>query len=135
MSEANHTCAACGVTWTGDVTYFIHRDGYGIGPEVVICQLCGGESLPTTEELWSWIAERRKEYGDPEVLIYEPGKHPRHQEAPADEQAQVRAIVDTAIAAERKRLAAAIREALKQRDAWTSGPEALELLAQELERE
>lgn len=39
------------------------------------------------------------------------------------------------LSAERKRLAADIREAIAKRDAWTSGPEALEHLAQELERE
>lgn len=52
-----------------------------------------------------------------------------------DEQVQVRAIVAASIAAERKRLAADIRAAIAKRETWTSGPEALELLAQELERE
>lgn len=51
------------------------------------------------------------------------------------ESPQVRAIVAEAIAAERKRLAADIRVAIAKRETWTSGPEALELLAQELERE
>lgn len=53
----------------------------------------------------------------------------------AGQQAQVATIVAAAIAAERKRMAAAIRASLMRHDEWTSGPDALELLAQELERE
>jgi hypothetical protein len=53
---ANVQCAACGDPVEGE--YSIHRDGFCIGPEVWICNGCGGEETPTCCELWADIAGR-----------------------------------------------------------------------------
>jgi len=53
-------CAACGRRFWGKVRYGIHRDGMGVGPEVNLCTPCGGSELPTCEDLWKQIAERRR---------------------------------------------------------------------------
>ena len=53
------TCAACGNRAQGN--YAIHRDGFGEGPEVPLCDGCGSEPTPTCEELWHMIAARREE--------------------------------------------------------------------------
>jgi hypothetical protein len=50
-------CAACGEPTSGG--HSIHRDGYGIGPEVDLCDACGAGENPTCEELWGMIARRR----------------------------------------------------------------------------
>lgn len=50
-------CAACGKP---SGRFAIHRDGFGEGPEVPLCEACGGHETPTCEELWERIAERRK---------------------------------------------------------------------------
>lgn len=50
-------CAACGDHAQGNAS--IHRDGFGEGPEVELCDACGMAELPTCEELWKQIAERR----------------------------------------------------------------------------
>lgn len=52
------TCAACGKLAEGH--YSIHRDGFGIGPEVDLCNACGSEAEPSCEFIWAEIAERRK---------------------------------------------------------------------------
>lgn len=49
-------CAACGEPVSGN--YAIHRDGFGEGPEVDICDDCGSGPMPSCEELWEMIAER-----------------------------------------------------------------------------
>lgn len=49
-------CAACGEPTTGE--YSIHRDGYGLGPEVELCDACGAHDGPTCEELFRMIARR-----------------------------------------------------------------------------
>lgn len=46
----------------------------------------------------------------------------------------IRLVLDARIASERKRLAADIRAALAKHEKWTSGPDALEHLAKELEK-
>jgi hypothetical protein len=53
------TCAACGAAIEGKVRHAIHRDGFGEGPEVPLCEPCGAHPTPTCEELWRRIAERR----------------------------------------------------------------------------
>jgi hypothetical protein len=50
------TCAACGNPSEGKRS--IHRDGFGEGPEVWLCNACGMHETPTLEELWARIAER-----------------------------------------------------------------------------
>jgi hypothetical protein len=35
----------------------IHRDGFSVGPEVDLCDACGGRPEPTCEEIWDRIAE------------------------------------------------------------------------------
>lgn len=49
-------CSACRDEITGDIGGAIHRDGFGEGPEVVLCEPCGGHELPTCEQLWARIA-------------------------------------------------------------------------------
>lgn len=36
----------------------IHRDGFGLGPEVPLCDACGGERGPSCEKIWARIAAR-----------------------------------------------------------------------------
>ena len=50
-------CAACGRPCTG--SYSVHRDGYGKGPEVLICDACGSGEVPTLQEIWTAIRARR----------------------------------------------------------------------------
>lgn len=40
--------------------YAIHRDGFGDGPEVPLCDRCGGYPVPTCEEIWERIREDRE---------------------------------------------------------------------------
>lgn len=51
-------CVYCGENWEG--FYGIHRDGMDEGPEVELCNRCGGSEFPTCEEIWRRIAERRR---------------------------------------------------------------------------
>ena len=48
-------CAYCGEPAEGN--FSIHRDGFGIGPEVELCDGCGMYPAPTCEEIWDRIAE------------------------------------------------------------------------------
>lgn len=50
-------CAACARPAQGE--FAIHRDGFGEGPEVPLCNDCGGPGSPTCEELWERIAKLR----------------------------------------------------------------------------
>lgn len=52
-------CAACGNRAEGN--FSIHRDGFGDGPEVPLCDACGCGPVPTLTEIWDAIAQRRKE--------------------------------------------------------------------------
>ena len=49
-------CAYCGDVAEGN--YAIHRDGFGIGPEVPLCDGCGSEETPTCEQIWHRIRRR-----------------------------------------------------------------------------
>ena len=49
------TCAFCGGPAEGN--YAIHRDGFGVGPEVDLCDGCDGCELPSCPEIWERIAE------------------------------------------------------------------------------
>lgn len=50
-------CVYCGKTSEG---YFsIHRDGFGEGPEVPLCNQCGGFESPTPEDIWCKISKTK----------------------------------------------------------------------------
>jgi hypothetical protein len=51
-------CSYCFVEIKGEVEFTVHRDGFGIGPEVPLCVGCGSKPIPTLEEIWSKIARR-----------------------------------------------------------------------------
>ena len=46
-------CAFCG--GPSDGNYSIHRDGFGDGPEVDLCDTCGGDEKPSCCEIWDRI--------------------------------------------------------------------------------
>lgn len=48
-------CSYCGGHAEGN--YSIHRDGFGEGPEVPLCDACGGGRTPTLAQIWARIAE------------------------------------------------------------------------------
>lgn len=48
------TCAYCGGVSEGN--YAIHRDGYGIGPEVPLCDNCGAYPWPDMCTIWAKIS-------------------------------------------------------------------------------
>jgi NAD-dependent SIR2 family protein deacetylase len=52
-------CANCGKRFENKVEFAIHRDGFGIEPEVPLCHDCGAYPRPTCEEIWFNIADRR----------------------------------------------------------------------------
>ena len=54
------TCAYCGNPAEGN--YSIHRDHIGSGPEVPLCDACGGGPYPTVTQIWAKIA-------NPEPLV------------------------------------------------------------------
>lgn len=65
MAKADETCAYCGVPVLKR-RHSIHRDGFGLGPEVPLCDACGGEGGPSCEKIWAKLsarlqAERRAE--------------------------------------------------------------------------
>ena len=49
-------CSFCGTEIKGSVEFSIHRDGFGIGPEVPLCVECGSHRVPSCEEIWAKIA-------------------------------------------------------------------------------
>ena len=49
------TCAYCEQAAEGN--YAIHRDGFGIGPEVDLCDACGSGIEPTCADIWDHIAQ------------------------------------------------------------------------------
>lgn len=50
-------CAYCGDRAEGK--YNIHRDGFCQGPEVPLCNGCGGAEKPTEREIWSRIGQAK----------------------------------------------------------------------------
>jgi hypothetical protein len=56
MSDSEErVCAFCGDPAEGN--YAIHRDGFGIGPEVDLCDECGQYPKPTCEDIWEEISQ------------------------------------------------------------------------------
>jgi hypothetical protein len=49
------TCAYCGQP--AEDNFSIHRDGFGVGPEVSLCDTCGSGPTPTAWEIWERIAQ------------------------------------------------------------------------------
>ena len=47
-------CAYCKQPASGD--YGIHRDGFGVGPIVDLCNRCGSKSTPSAGRIWDRIA-------------------------------------------------------------------------------
>lgn len=47
-------CAFCEQPAEGN--YSIHRDGFGEGPEIALCDGCGSKTEPTLEEIWARIS-------------------------------------------------------------------------------
>ncbi len=54
-SKISGPCAYCGASSEG--TFAIHRDGLGLGPEVPLCNGCGGLEEPTCERIWARISK------------------------------------------------------------------------------
>jgi len=52
------TCAYCQKPSQGN--YSVHRDGFCEGPEVDLCDECGGFASPTLEEIWAHISTTRE---------------------------------------------------------------------------
>lgn len=59
MDETKEMCAYCGKPAEGHGA--IHRDGFGIGPEVDLCDACGLGEEPTCEAIWARIAQPEPE--------------------------------------------------------------------------
>lgn len=51
---SNPECSYCEEPAQGN--YSIHRDGMGEGPEVPLCDECGGHPTPTEHEIWLVIS-------------------------------------------------------------------------------
>lgn len=49
-----NACCYCGSPAEGH--YSICRDGMGVGPEVPLCDRCGGSKWPSSGEIWGRIA-------------------------------------------------------------------------------
>lgn len=55
MTDAKLECAYCGEPADGE--WAIHRDGFGVGPEVDLCEACAAYPSPTCEEIWARISQ------------------------------------------------------------------------------
>jgi hypothetical protein len=55
VEPATIYCAYCGKPSEGN--YTVHRDGFDKGPEVELCDGCGGSRYPTLSMIWDKIAE------------------------------------------------------------------------------
>ena len=53
--ECAADCAFCGEEHEGN--YALHRDGFGLGPELPLCDACGGYVRPSCDEIWYRIAK------------------------------------------------------------------------------
>ena len=61
-----NACAYCGRPSQGH--FAIHRDGMGNGPELPLCNDCGGYPVPTLQDIWARIAmtdDDGNEWGPP----------------------------------------------------------------------
>lgn len=53
-------CVFCKKLIDGEPEYSIHRDGFGEGPDVPLCNGCGGSPSPTCAEIWERLAKERE---------------------------------------------------------------------------
>lgn len=53
--SAPAVCAFCGGVAEGN--FSVHRDGLNVGPEVELCDACGGSEQPTLADIWARIAQ------------------------------------------------------------------------------
>lgn len=55
------TCSYCERSFIPDPDpnegYSVHRDGFGVGPEVPLCPACGGSESPSLADIWEKIAQ------------------------------------------------------------------------------
>ncbi len=58
-SPDHSRCAYCDGPAEGN--YSIHRDGFGEGPEVDLCDEHGGGLLPTCDQIWARISRAGEE--------------------------------------------------------------------------
>ena len=77
-------CAFCTAEHQGH--YSIHRDGFGEGPEVPLCDACGSGEEPTCADIWEHISEtgpkRKRRQPTPEERAchdYDTWKERRHE--------------------------------------------------------
>lgn len=63
------TCAYCGTTIIGAPQASIHRDGFGVGPEVPLCWGCGGYETPTCDEIWDRISQDSEAPREPSLDV------------------------------------------------------------------
>lgn len=49
-------CVYCGGPAEGN--HSIHRDGFGVGPQMPLCDEHGAHATPTCEQIWDRIARR-----------------------------------------------------------------------------
>lgn len=56
MGSKYMRCVYCGDKTDGE-KYAVHRDGFGVGPEVPLCDRCGEGERPTMREIWDRIAQ------------------------------------------------------------------------------
>jgi hypothetical protein len=52
---SNEPCAYCGKPSEGN--YAVHRDGFGVGPEVPLCDECGNDDTLSCPDIWDRIAQ------------------------------------------------------------------------------
>lgn len=81
MSETKTSvkrCAYCGGKAEGK--YSIHRDGFGIGPQVPLCNEHGSRPLPSMAQIWERIKERRASKPKPKLRLVKGGKRERKPE-------------------------------------------------------
>lgn len=52
-------CFHCGSRAQG--RFAMHRDGFGLGPQLPLCDRCGGNETPTCEEIWARALQKRLE--------------------------------------------------------------------------
>lgn len=54
-------CAYCKAPIHGEIEFSIHRDGFAEGPEVPLCEKCGGHETPSCTEIWDRISQAEPE--------------------------------------------------------------------------
>ena len=54
QEEEQEICAYCRKLAQGN--FSIHRDDFGVGPEVPLCDECGKDPTPTCEQIWKRIS-------------------------------------------------------------------------------